>query len=124
MLPVLLETAGQIAGHGADTQQVDVDEIAISVDIVIFIAEVSPAHDDQIAISQQQLVMHPPMLMRELKQATHRSRDGSFAALSRRVEHLHLDVGMGGAEQNAVIARIAGEVIEQQPDMHAAAGRL
>ena len=121
-VPVLVEAVRQLLGHRADGQQVDVGEVAAGFGVEVFVAEVAPADDGRAAVGQPQLVVHAPVLLAEVQRAAEHAGDAGGAAQVQRVEHPHLDVGVGGEQGDLVVAAVAAGVVQQQAHAHAPVG--
>ena len=123
-VPVLVEAVPQLFCHRADAEQVDIGEIQLRLGIEIFIAQIAPADDRHAVIGQPELVVHAPVLAREIEQPPHRPGHARAAPQLQRVEQADLDIGMGRKGCQHIVQAITGRVIEQDAHPYSAIGRL
>ncbi len=112
----------KLFGHRADAQQVDVGEVEVGFGIEILIAQVAPADDGHAVVHQEQLVVHAPMLTRQVEEAANRTRHAGAAAQVQRVEHTYLNVRVGIESAHDDVQAVAGGVVEQNAHAHATVG--
>ncbi len=123
-VPVLVETVPELLGHRADTEHVDVGEVHVGLGIEILVAQIAPADDGHAVVRQPQLVVHAPMLLRQVEQAAHGRGHAGAAAQVQRVEHADLNLRMRRQRGDDLVQAIAGGVVEQDAHAHAAVGGL
>ena len=114
----------QLFGDRADAEHVDVGEIQVGLGIEILVPQIAPADDGHAVVRQPQLVVHAPVLLRQVEQPAHGSRHAGAAAQMQRVEHADLDLRMRRQRGDDPVQAIAGGVVEQNAHAHATVGRL
>ena len=124
VVPVFIETSRQLFGHRAGTEQVDVGEVHRLVRLEVLVAKVASADDRQAAVDQHQLVVHAPVLQRQVQQPSQGASDSVAAADMQRIEYSNLDVGVRRERRDPVVMSVAGGVVQQQAHAYAAIGGL
>ena len=113
-----------MAGDRPGAEQVDVGEIQLRLGVEVFVAEVAATDDGHAAVGQPELVVHAPVLPGQVQQAAESTGDAVAAAEMQRTEQADLDVRVGGQRGDLAVAAVAGGVVEQEADAHAAVGGL
>ncbi|MNI28993.1 hypothetical protein D3C73_827980 [compost metagenome] len=123
-VPVLVETVAELLGDRADAEHVDVGKVEVGFGVEILVAQVAPADDGRAVVGQPQLVVHAPVLQRQVEQSTHGSRHTGGATQVQWVEQADLDLRVCGQRGDDPVQAIAGGVVEQNPDSYATVGCL
>ncbi|RMN75914.1 hypothetical protein ALQ52_04421 [Pseudomonas cannabina pv. alisalensis] len=123
-IPVLIETVPQLFGDRPDAQHVDIGEIQVRLGIEILVTQVASANDCDAAVSQPQLVVHAPVLTRQVHQAPQAARDAGLTPEVLRVEQPNLDVRMRRQRGNRLVQPVAGGVVQQDAHANATVSRL
>ncbi|MCY1444585.1 hypothetical protein D9M71_610650 [compost metagenome] len=114
----------QLLGDGADTEYVDIGEIQVRLGIEILVPQIAPTNDGHAVIGQPQLVVHAPVLLRQVEQAAHGARHAGAAPQVQRVEYANLDLGMCCEGGDGDVLAVAGGVVEENAYTHAAVSSL
>jgi hypothetical protein len=65
------KAVAQLLGHRPDAEHVDIGEVQVGLGIEILIPQVAPADDRHAVVRQPQLVVHAPVLQRQVEQPAH-----------------------------------------------------
>src|SRR5690606_35764476 len=122
VVPVLVEALPEVGGDRPGDEQVDVGEVEVGAGVEVFVAEVAATDDAHAVVDQPELVVHAAVLAREVEQPAEAAGDGGAAAYVQRIEDADLDVRVRGNHRHLLVAAVAGGVIEQDADAHAAVG--
>src|SRR5690606_35898689 len=85
MVPVLVETVGQLFGDRAGAEQIEIGEVEPLVDLEILIAQIASADNRQAAVGHYQLVVHASMLAGQVQQAAEGACDEIATAEGQRI---------------------------------------
>ncbi|MNF86076.1 hypothetical protein D3C84_684990 [compost metagenome] len=123
-VPILVEAVAQLLGDRADAEHVDVGEIQVGLGIEILVPQVTAANDGGAVVRQPQLVVHAPVLQRQIEQPPHGPRHAGAAAQVQRVEQADLDLRVRRQRGDDPVEAIAGGVVEQDSHAYATVGSL
>src|SRR5690606_17314775 len=107
-VPVLVEAVPELFGHRPDAEQVDVGEVQVGFGVEVLVAQVATADDGHAVVHQEQLVVHAPVLARQVEQPAHRAGDAGTAPQVQWVEHADMDVRVGGEGAHQAVETVAG----------------
>ena len=91
-VPVLIETVPELLGHRPHAEHVDVSEIQIRLGIEVLVAQIASADDGHAVIRQPQLVVHPPVLQRQVEQSSGSPGHAGAAPQVQRIEQTDMDL--------------------------------
>ncbi len=123
-VPVLVEAVAKLLGHRSYAEHIDIGEVQVRLGIEVFIAQVAPADDGHTAVGQPQLVVHAPVLARQVHQAPEAAGDAGLAPQVLRIEQANLDVRVSGEGGDGLIQTVAGGVVQQDAHTNATVSRL
>ncbi|MNE29997.1 hypothetical protein D3C80_1234940 [compost metagenome] len=121
-VPVLVKTMSQLFCDRADTEHVNVSKISVGLGIEILVAQIATSDDGHTVVYHPQLVVHTPVLKRQVEESTHRACHHGTAAQMERIEHSDLYIRMRRQSRDGFLQVIAGGVIEQNPHTHFTVG--
>jgi hypothetical protein len=110
----------QLLGNRSDAQHVDIGKIQLGLGVEIFVTQIAAADDGNTAVGQPQLVVHAPMLLRQVHQAADTAGNARFTAQVLRIEQADFDVRVRSECCNGVVQAVAGGVVQQNAHSHAA----
>ncbi len=114
----------ELLGHRADAEHVDIGEVQVRLGVEILVTQVAPANNCHAVVRQPQLVVHAPVLERQVEQPPHGPRHAGAAAQVQGVEQANLDLWVGGEGGDGLVEAVAGGVVQQDADAHATVSRF
>ena len=94
-----------------DAQQINVGEVQVGLGVEVLIAQIAPAHNGHAVIGQPQLVVHAPVLTRQVEQPPHGSRHAGAAPKLQGIEQPDLHIGVRRERRQQFVEPVAGRVI-------------
>ncbi len=120
VVPIAVEAGGHVTHDPAHSQHVQVDEVAALVGPEIGIPEVAAAGDAHGVVGDEQLVVHALLDAGHVLQRRDDAADQRGARAGQGIEQSDLHVGLECQAQHLGVLSRRIEVVEQQPDPHAA----
>ena len=118
--PEQLEARGHAPDHGADQQHVAVAEVVLVVVVEVLIGHVAAAGDRDLAVDQQDLVVHALVDAAEVGGDVHHALLQRRADRGLRVIDADVDVRMAGQREQRLVRRVDQQVVDDHADLHAA----
>ncbi|MNV31449.1 hypothetical protein D3C71_1227590 [compost metagenome] len=122
VVPIAVETAGEILHHRPCGQHVQVHKIAGVGIAEIGIPQVAAPGDAHGVVGDEELVVHALLHPRKVAQRAEHAPQRRAPCPGERVEHPHFDVGYKGQAHHLRIAAHAVKIVQQHPHTHAAPG--
>jgi hypothetical protein len=119
-VPVEIEFPGDFARHPPRRHDVEVHEERPLAGAEILVADVAPAHDRDLRVRGEGLVVHPTVQPLEIGEVAERFE----AAVRIRVVEADLDVGVRIEHGEDRVQPLDAAVVEQHPHAHAALGGI
>ena len=114
-IPVRVECRPQVGGDLAHREQVEIEVVALAAAHEISVRQVAPTDDGRPAVGNEQLVVHAPVELTEVRQQAGHPQRGAVSAGRKRVVQPYLDVGLGGQAQQQVSHAGGIKIVDQQP---------
>lgn len=119
IVPVLIETAGDGRHHGTHSQDIEIAEIELAVQVVVLIGDVAAAEDGHAAVDDEGLVVHAPIEARKVAPGPDEARQlaqGIQPQDTGRVVQTDLDLGMVVEPGQKTGVGIEGDLVDDDPD--------
>ena len=121
-VPVIVETARQLAHHRPDGEQVEVREVGLGAAVEVLVAEIASADDRDRVVGHPQLVVHAAVKPLGIAQELEQASDSGLAAGHEWIEQPRLDARNQGRRATYEIAICGMDIVEQDAHSYTAFG--